>query len=217
MDIEYTNPTSIDSKTTDLWASLPEDLTNPSFFVNSPVHAAIITLLEDAVNSGDKSKFERLLSSVPLSKSSLTIPSLLAREWITLSNSTHVRTTALDQFTEHLIKAEATRNFQGFIPHLIAALSDYSKDVREATARALTTLHEKYPSATKTTVVGLMDMYLEDSSTNTLKWLSTAEAKWLLGNILLPKLAECRLDCNYIIRLLGEVLNGAGKKGKKEQ
>ena len=63
-----------------------------------------------------------------------------------------------------------------------------------------------------------MEMYAEDvASLNTLKWLSIPEVKWLLTHVLLPKLAECKLDAGYIHRVVGEILNHAGKKGKKEQ
>lgn len=62
-----------------------------------------------------------------------------------------------------------------------------------------------------------MEMYAVDvASLNTLKWLSIPEVKWLLS-ILLGKSSECELDPEYTRRLLGEVLNEAGKKGKKDQ
>ena len=62
-----------------------------------------------------------------------------------------------------------------------------------------------------------MELYPEDPVTTTaLKWLSLPEAKWLVNSIV-SKLPECRLDCNYIVRLLGGVLNSAGKKEKKQQ
>lgn len=61
-------------------------------------------------------------------------------------------------------------------------------------------------------------MYPEDvTSLNTLKWLSIPEVKWFLTQVVMPKLAECILDATYLRRILGQILNHAGKKGKKEQ
>jgi HEAT repeat len=216
VDIEYTGPPDVDSTTLDLWSSLPEELSNPSFFMSSAEHALILDLFVDAVKSGNTRNLDILLSSTLLS-SPMSLHTLLALVWTSVSISMIVRITALQRFTQCMGTGTAL-DFQGFIPHLIAALSDQSKDIRDAAAKAITALHETYSASTKHSVVELMDMYPEDTATTTtLKWLSSAEAKWLVGSNLLPKLAECRLDCNYVVRLLGGILNGAGKKGKKEQ
>jgi hypothetical protein len=211
-EIEYSTPNEPES---DPWSSLPTELSNASFFTISPEHNSILDAFATTAKSVSEMKLETLLSSDLLAQSPVSIPSFYARVWTTLSYPARARTIALDHFILHLKEKAPTSDFQGFIPHLIVAISDLSKDVRDAGANALTALHETYPTTSKVTVVGLADLYHEENAG--LKWLSTAEVKWLLGNVILPKLAECRLDCNYITRLLGGVLNGAGKRGKKEQ
>lgn len=211
-EIEYTKP---EEPEPDPWSSLPSELSNPSFFTMSPEHKSILDTFANTAKSVSEMKLDTLLSSELLSKSLVSIPSFYARVWTSPSYPARARTIALDHFTQHLKEKASISDFQGFIPHLIVALCDSSKEVRDAGAIALTMLHETYPMTLKVTVIGLADLYPEESAG--LKWLSTAEVKWLLGNVILPKLAECRLDRNYIMRPLGEVLNGAGKKGKKEQ
>ena len=211
-EIDYAKPEEPES---DPWSSLPTELSNVSFFTISPEHKSIVDTFANTAKSVSEMKLDNLLSSKLLSQSPVSIPSFYARVWTSPSYSARARTIALDHFTQHLKEKSATSDFQGFIPHVIVALCDSSKEVRDAGAGALTALHETYPTTSKVTVVGLADLYPEESAG--LKWLSTAEVKWLLGNVILPKLAECQLDRNYLRRLLGGVLNGAGKKGKKEQ
>jgi HEAT repeat len=211
-EIEYTMPEESES---DPWSSLPSELAHPSFFTISPEHKSILNAFANTATSVSEMKLDTLLSSELLSKSPISIPSFYARVWTSPSYPARARTIALDHFTEHLKDKATNSDFQGFIPHLIVALCDSSKEVRDAAATALTTLHETFPTTIKVTVIGLADLYPEESAG--LKWLSTAEVKWLLGNVILPKLTECQLDRKYVTRLLGGVLNGAGKKGKKEQ
>lgn len=207
MDVEYTNA----GATFDRWASLPDELSNPSFFITTPEHTIILDLFSE---SNNQENLDKLLSSVLLSKVPISLPSLFARVWTTMSYPTRVRATALYQYTQH-VKGKSNLDFQGFIPHLIAALSDDSKDIRDTASKALTALHQTYSLSTKHSVLGLMELYSEDS-TAALKWLSMAEAKWLVDSVV-SRLAECQLDCKYIVRLLVGILNRAAKKGKKEQ
>jgi hypothetical protein len=217
MEIDYTDPQDANSIELDQWSSLPEELSNPSFFAPSAQHLSLIDLFVDAVKIGNNDNLEKLISSSLLSKSPIALPSLFARVWMTVSYSASVRSTALNRFAQHLRGMGSNLDFQGFIPHIIAGLSDYSKDIREAAANSLTAVHEIYSSNTKHSVIGLMELYPEDAiTTSALKWLSLPEAKWLVNGIV-SKLAECKLDCNYVVRLLGGILDGAGKKGKKEQ
>lgn len=193
-------------------SSLPKELPHPSFFAISSDHTIFLDLFVDTSISGN---VDKVFSLSTLSESAVTLPSLLARVWIFTSYPILARTSALRKFTQ-LITQDCSVDFQGFIPHLIAALSDVSNDVRGAAADAFSALNETY-SANKTSVLGLEDLYPENNnSAGSLKWLSTTEAKWLIG-IVLTKLAECRLDSHYVLRLLTEILNRAGKKGKKEQ
>jgi HEAT repeat len=218
--IEYPDRTDVDvTEAINPWSSLPEELSNPSFFISNTDHGVILDFFVSAVRSGNVDNLEKLLSSPLLSISPLTLPSLLARIWTTVSYSIRTRTTALTKFNQLLSIAEPTFDFQGFIPHLIASLSDSSPEVRDATATAVTALHPNYSSpANKRTVLGLTDLYPEVYIEGTeLKWLAIPEAKWLIGDILLPKLPECRLDSGFVVRLIGGILNNAGKKGKKEQ
>ena len=210
-EIEHTQPAEADS---DPWSSLPAELSNPSFFTFSQEHRSILDRFANTANSISEMKLESLLSSDLLAKSPISIPSFYARIWTTFSYPIHARTISLDRFTMYIKEKAPTSDFQGFIPHLIIALSDLSKEIRDAGANALTAVYETYPATSKVTVIGLTDLYHEESAG--LKWLSPAEVKWVLGNVILPKLAECRLDCNYITRLLAGVLDSAGKKGKKE-
>lgn len=216
MDIEATDAQDIKLTEVDLWSSLPEELSNPSFFLNTSEHALFLERFVDAAKS-ENPQMDKFLTSPALSKSTVSLPSLFARVFITVSHSIRVRTASLNQFTQIVNTADSTLDFQGFIPHLIAALSDTSKDIRDAAATAVTALHKSYSStATRNTVVGLTDLYPEEGS-GTLKWLLAHEAKWLVDTVLMPKLAECQLDGGYVIRSLATLLNGAGKKGKKEQ
>ena len=129
MDVEYTNA----DVTFDRWSSLPKELSNPSFFFSSAEHTLILDLFADA---GNEENLEKLLSSGLLSKHPISLPSLFARVWISVSYSSRVRTTALDRFKQHISEMSSS-DFQGFVPHLIAALSDYSKEIRDAAAKAL--------------------------------------------------------------------------------
>jgi hypothetical protein len=216
MEIDDSGPHA-NSITLDRWSSLPEELSNPSFFASSAEHVLTLDLFVDAVKIGNSDNLDKLLTSSRLSKSSITLPSLFARVWMTVSYSVSVRSAVLNRFAQHVRALRVNLDFQGFIPHIIAGLSDYSKDIREAAANSLTAVHEVYSSNTKPSVLGLMELYPEDATTSSaLKWLSLPEAKWLVDSIV-PKLAECKLDCNYIVRLLGGILDSAGKRGKKEQ
>ena len=217
MEIDYTDAQDANSISLDRWSSLPEELSNPSFFASSAEHLLILDLFVDAAKIGNTDNLDKLLSSSPLSKSPITLPSLFSRVWMTVSYSASVRSIALKRFAQHLRGMGSNLDFQGFIPHIIAGLSDYSKDIREAAANSLIAVHEIYSSNIKHSVIGLMELYPEDATTTSaLKWLSLPEAKWLVGGIV-SKLAECKLDCNYIVRLLGGILDSAGKKGKKQQ
>jgi hypothetical protein len=217
MDIVDTEDEDVNLTEADLWSLLPEELSNPSFFLNTPEHTLIVQYFVDMATSDNLQRLDKLLSFPVLMKSPVSLPSLLARVSITVSYSIRVRATALNRFTQHLDVADSTLDFQGFIPHLIATLSDTSKDIRDAAATAVTALHKSYSStATRNTVVGLTDLYPEESS-GALKWLLAHEAKWLVESILVPKLAECQLDGSFVVRLFATLLNGAGKKGKKEQ
>lgn len=60
-------------------------------------------------------------------------------------------------------------------------------------------------------------MYPSEENSDALKWLSTAEAKWFVSETLVERLPECVIDGNSVVILIGGLLNGAGKKGKKEQ
>jgi hypothetical protein len=202
----------------DLWSTLPEELSNPSFFVSTPESTLILNLFQEVVISSNLIQQEKLLSSPLVTKSPITLPSLLARVWLTASYPLQVRQFALNHFRTYLSSAPVSHDFQGFIPHLIAALSDSSDSIRAAAASAVNVLHNRYlNTSTKTTPIGLSDMYPEDEGSGGLKWLSTAEAKWFIAEMLVEKLPECEIDGNFVVRLVGGLLNGAGKKGKKEQ
>jgi hypothetical protein len=217
MEIEYTEAQDADLAEADLWSLLPEELSNPSFFLDTPEHSLMVQYFVDMAQSENHQNLVKLLSSPVLQKSPLSVPSLLARVFITVSYSIRVRATALNRFTAFLNVVDSTLDYQGFIPHLIATLSDTSKDIRDAAANAVTALHNSYSgTATRNTVLGLTDLYPEEGF-GALKWLLAHEAKWLVESILMPKLAECQLDGSFVVRLLATFLNGAGKKGKKEQ
>jgi hypothetical protein len=218
MEIEYSNPADSGIVEPPIWSSLPEELSNPSLFVPCVESNAVTNFFVGAVATSNDDDIEKLLSLPQLSKSPVSLPSLYARIWTTITFSNRSRTTALVRFTQHLSTAHATLDFQGFIPHLIAALSDASLQLREAAATAVVALQQHYlANGKKTTVVGLSDLYAEDSTKESeLKWLSMAEALWVLQDVLLPKLPECKLDSNFVVRLLGGVLNRGGKKSKKD-
>jgi len=216
-DVETSEPDSTTLEV-DSWSTLPDELSNPSFFINSPETTAILDLFKDIVSSGDQSQYDKLSSQPILTKSPVTVPSLLARVWTTISYSIPVRQFALDQFNIHLTAPPASHDFQGFIPHVIAALSDPSDTIRVSATAVVKAMQARYSkSSTKSTPVGLADLYPEEDGSGGLKWLSAPEAKWFIGDILLPKLPECQIDSNYVVRLIGGLLNGAGKRGKKEQ
>jgi U3 small nucleolar RNA-associated protein 10 len=212
IESEATNPTL------DLWSTLPDELSNPSFFVSTPESTAVLNLFQEVVISGNSIQQEKLLSSPLLTKSPITLPSIFARVWTTLSYPLRVRQLALTHFSTFLSSPPFSHDFQGFIPHLIVALSDSSDSIRAAAASSVRVLYNRYLNAsTKSTPVGLSDMYPEEEGSGGLKWLSTAEAKWLVSETLVERLPECEIDGNIIVRLIGGLLNGAGKKGKKEQ
>jgi len=217
MEVEYPNPTISATMTVDPWSLIPSELTNPSFFASPTEYAIISEIYSVAVTTSNRSNIEKLFSSPLLLNSPLSLPTFLARTWITLSHSTSVRSAALTHFAD-VISPDTTHDLQGFLPHILVALSTAEKPIREAACTVLTQLHRVYSSNTKHSIIGLMEMYAEDvASLNTLKWLSIPEVKWFLTHVLLPKLAECKLDAGYIHKVVGEILNHAGKKGKKEQ
>lgn len=202
----------------DSWSFLPDELSNPSFFINSSETTAVLNLFQDLASSNDQSQMDKLLSYPMLRKLPVTLPSIFARVWTTTSYSLPIRQLALSQFKMHITSAPASQDFQGLIPHVLAALSDSSDAIRVAAATVVKAMHDRYTkTATKSTPVGLADLYPEEEGSGGLKWLSLPEAKWFVGDILMSKLPECEIDSNYVIRLVGGLLNGAGKKGKKEQ
>ena len=215
LDIEYTNGHNLTADAVDLWASLPEELSAPSFFTYQPEHELILDHFLDAAKAQDTATLDKLLSLPLLTKSPVSSPSLFARIWTTVSCPVRVRVDCLIRFTR-LVGTELSYDFQGFIPHLIVGLSDASKEIRSAAAHAISALERGSSSSASRTVVGLTDLYVEDG-TSGLKWLSPATAVWLVNEILTPKLEECRLDFNYVVQLLAETLNQVAKKGKKEQ
>jgi hypothetical protein len=214
-DVEYENQITAPEET-DIFSTLPDKLASPSFFVgNTEDQKRIINYFSDKAKIDETEQIDNLLASSLLS-SRISIPALLGKIWITKSFPEKTRITALQRFTTHLTTSAPSLDFQGFIPHLLAALSDSAKPIREQGAKGIAVLHqraEKLPS--RSTVVGLNDLYVE-SDDATLKWLSASERKWFLDSMLTPKLEECRLDSDYIVRLMGEVLNAAGKKTKKD-
>jgi|SRR5579859_1897892 len=216
MEIEYT---ATPTKTVDPWSLLPEELSQPSFFIYSPEQDPVIAAYVEYTDTNNHFQLDKLLNSKLLAKSKVILPSLLARIWTTPSYSVRARVSAIDNFTLKVISASTKFDYQAFIPLLIVALVDSSKDIRSTAAAAFGVFNNAYLAVSaRPTVVGLTDLYHEDESTGkVMKWLSISEAKWLVQNVITPKLAECVLDGNYIVRLLGNVLNGASKKGKKEQ
>jgi len=214
MDVESDNQMTA-PEDTDIFSILPAKLPSSSFFINnSEDQKAIINYFVRKAKIDETEQLDKLLTS-PVLSSTISIPTLLSRIWISKFHPEKARLSALQRFTSHLTK-DLSLDFQGFIPHLLVALSDPSKSIREQAAKAITVLHQtssQIPS--RSTVVGLNDLYLE-SGEATLKWLSKSERKWFLESVLVPKLEECRLDSNYIVRLMAEMINGAGKKSKKE-
>jgi hypothetical protein len=218
MEIEYTNGHDENSITTvDPWSLLPEELSHPSFLTCHSEHDPILDIFVDVATTENSLKLNKLLSSEFLNKNAVSLPSLFARVWTTSSYSARTRATALNRFTLLLAAADSSYDYQGFLPHLIVALCDTSKEVRAAATYAISALDADYRAATasRTTVVGITDLYVEEEGS--LKWLLPSTAHWLICDALAPKLEECRLDCNYVVNLLASVLNGAGKKGKKDQ
>jgi hypothetical protein len=198
---------------------LPEELSKPSFFIfDSADHTTVIAYFVYLAQQGDTDGVTNLFSSSLLSNSPVSIPSLLARVWISPSYSVPSRTRALHLFSAHLTESDSSLDFQGFIPHLITALSDPDKEVRAAAASAVLAYETSLSRlSSKTTVVGLDDLYIEDEKLGSLKWLGLPERKWLIESVLVPKLEECRLDGSYVVRLFSEALNVTSKKHKKEQ
>lgn len=219
MDIEYSNTATTTEVSAEVFPPLPKELSTPSFFVlNSSEQNVVLEHFLKLARSGNQEEIDKLLTSPLLSSSPVSIPSLLSRVWNSYSNPLRARVIALNRFASHLANAGSSLDFQGFLPHLIAALSSTANDVREAAAASLLTYRQSLEKlSSKAKVIGLDELYVEDESLGGLKWLSLAERQWLVKSVLIPKLEECRLDRNYIIRLLGEVLNGAGKRGKKDQ
>jgi hypothetical protein len=204
--------TEIDAMEIDQLPTLPEELSHPSFFSLSPEHTAVVDLFADAVQKGN---VENFLSSPVFSKHPVSMPSLLARAWCTLSYPADVRTTALNIFSQYSSEAGPSFDFQGFLPYLITSLANSSKEIRNEAADALIALRQLYSTPEKNvTVVGLTDLYGHE--TGELKWLLAAEASWLVTGVT-DSHAECRLDSNYVFRLLAGILNEAGKKGKRDQ
>jgi U3 small nucleolar RNA-associated protein 10 len=206
-------PNEINSNTIEMdpFSSLPEELSHPSFFSLAPEHTAVIDLFVKAIKKGNVDTF---LASPLLSMDPVSMPSLLARTWSTVSYPANIRATALNMFTQYSSELESS-DFQGFIPYLIVALTDSSKEIRDAAVDSLFALKQLYSSSSKKIeVVGLMNLYPTES--DELKWLMSAEANWLVTSLTEVQ-AECRLDSNYVVRLLTERLNDAGKKGKKDK
>src|SRR5204862_3410899 len=85
MEIEYTEPQDTNSAALDRWSSLPEELSNPSFFVSSAEHLLILEFFVDAVKTESKDNLEKLLSSSLLLRTPITLPSFFARVWMTVS------------------------------------------------------------------------------------------------------------------------------------
>ena len=217
MEIDYASPAISATITVDPWSLLPKELTNPSLLASPAEYSIISELYSVAVTTSNPANIEQLFSLPLLLNSPLSLPTFLARTWITVSHPAPIRTAALTHFAD-VISPDTTHDLQGFFPHILVALSAPEKPIREAACKVLTQLHQVYSSGTKHSIVGLMEMYAEDvASLNTLKWLSIPEVKWFLAHVLLPKLAECKLDAAYIHKVVGEILNQAGKKGKKEQ
>jgi len=195
------------------WSTLTAELSHPSFFTFDTEHNIITEAFVEIVNTFNSQGFDKLMTVTNFTQSVASFPSLLSRVWLSISLSDAVRVAALQQFSQYLTTCPPTIDFQGFLPHVIAALSDPSKEVRNASADAFKAMTERYgPGSGPDTVAGLIDLYPDS---NGLKWLSSAEAK-SLGQTISPKLGECKLDPNYIVTLFGGILNAAGKKNKKE-
>src|SRR5947199_3317217 len=148
IEVEYTEPLVVGLEAVDSWSSLPEELSNPSFFMFSAEHVLILDLFCEAARQSDSPKLDNLLSLKLLTQSLVSVPSLLARVWTGVSYSGRARITALDRFTQQLQKGSSL-DFQGFTPHLIIALSDPSKEIRNDAANAMQALHEIYSSSKK--------------------------------------------------------------------
>jgi len=195
------------------WSTLPTELSHPSFFNFDAEHSIVVDAFVEIVNTFNAQGFDKLMTVANFTQSVASFPSLLARVWLSLSLSNHIRVAALEQFAQYLTTCPPNVDFQAFLPHVIAALSDPSRDVRNASGDAFKVMTERYgPGSGHDTVAGLADLYPDS---NGLKWLSSAEAK-SLGQSISPKLGECKLDPNYILTLFGGILNGAGKRNKKE-
>src|SRR5579862_126224 len=197
-EVEYTNGRTTD-KDADLSSHLPSTLPSPSFFVyDSPDHTTVVDYFVRMTKVGDTNAIDDLLASPFLTESSVSLPSLLARVWISPSHPVHARLAALQQYITLMQNQVASQDFQGFIPHLIAVLADSNKDVRAAGANAILAYEASLSKlSSKAIVVGLDDMYTEDVAMGGLKWLALPERKWLVESVITPKLEECRLDGKY--------------------
>jgi len=219
-EIEYTSGASGTESPGKTIPVLPETFTRPSFLLfSSADHNAVIDYFVQMEKAGDKDGVRDLITSPLLSTSPVSLPSLLARIWISPAHPVSARVTALQLFANHFTKPESSSfDLQGFIPHLVVGLSDSNKEVRATAANSIVAYNKTLSHlSSKATVVGLDDLYVEDEKLGGLKWLALPERKWLIESIIIPKLEECRLDPNYVARLVGEAINAAGKKGKKEQ
>lgn len=139
---------------------------------------------------------------------------LLMRIWSSdLNVSSRVRALELAT-TELKLLSETTKiDFQILSPYAVVALGDKAPAVRRAAVDLCTTIYNSYGANSVKDKVGHdVKLWCPDGifgvATNQLHKLSSLDAHTLLKKMVIPILADCLLDHNYIATALADALNG---------
>jgi len=143
---------------------------------------------------------------------------LLMRIWSSdLNVSSRVRALELAT-TELKLLSETTKiDFQILSPYAFVALGDEAPAVRRAAVDLCTTIYNSYgANSVKDKVGDEVKLWCPDGifgvATNQLHKLSSLDAQSLLKKMVIPILADCLLDHNYIAKALADALNGKDLK-----
>ncbi|KXL43812.1 hypothetical protein M433DRAFT_58714 [Acidomyces richmondensis BFW] len=220
-------PDGIDSDEADLLLTGLPELGDGSFSFLNPQNANTFKQYAAAftacsMSASPKSNLIRLLRLGTLQKSKAAdtpmLLSLLMRIWASDLNVIS-RVRALELATTELrLLSENTRiDFQILSPYALVALGDEAPAVRRAAANLCTAIYNSYgANAAEGKLGDDVKLWYPDGifglATTQLHKLSSLNALSILKKVVMPILADCLLDHNYVAKALADAFNGKDLK-----
>ncbi|OLL27008.1 U3 small nucleolar RNA-associated protein 10 [Neolecta irregularis DAH-3] len=159
--------------------------------------------------STSRDDIETLMKSSFFPKDELSLITFFGYVWSITTHVNRSRVMALN-LVEDVVSSSEYTDFQILIPYLLIVLGDRSLKIRTAAVSAFQEVIKMYDKV-QTSPIGHIVGY-GDNSKN-IKWLPWSVAKYFANEVIAPHLEEYLLDEEKIMKIIGHLLSGIGRKG----